>query len=114
MNFFSLDKCKGYKKLLVSSLSMSGVGKILMQEEYEDAHKGDMDLYKIVKLGELNRLTCKELLPLYVNFSVGKVSFELVRHAKSLEFPEGNYKVAWDSLVNLHTALSQLKLKSEF
>ena len=46
-------KQKGYKKLLVNSRSMSGVDKIPMLDEYENALEGDMDLNKkIIKLGE--------------------------------------------------------------
>ena len=48
MKFLSHDKCKGYKKLLVSIGSMVGVNKISMQEEYENDHKGDTDLDKKV------------------------------------------------------------------
>ena len=62
---------------------------------------------------------------LHINFillintssSVDKVAFGLVRNAKSANFLEGNCKVAWDRPVSkyaLHTALSLLKLKSEF
>ena len=43
--------------------------------------------------------------------------FGLVRNAKKVEFPKGNGKIAWDRLVSKyvqHTALSLLKLKSEF
>ena len=46
-----------------------------------------------------------------------KVAVGLVKNVKSEEVPEGNCKVAWDRLVSkyaLHTALSLLKLKSEF
>ena len=48
---------------------------------------------------------------------VGKVTFGLVRNAKSADFPEGNCKIAWDRLVNkydLHTDSSLLKLKNKF
>ena len=51
------------------------------------------------------------------NSSVEKVAFELIRNAKSLEFPERNCKIAWDKLVNkyaLHTVLSVLTWKSKF
>ena len=40
-----------------------------------------------------------------------------MKNTKSEDFQEGNCKVAWDMLVSkyaLHTALSLLKLKSEF
>ena len=72
---------------------MSGVDKIPMQEEYEYALKGDMDLKKkIIKLGELNELDYEDLfLSININSSVGKVACGLVRNAKSLEFPKGNY-----------------------
>ena len=73
---------------------------------------------KIIKLGELNELVHKNLiLSIDINSSVEKVVFGLVRNTESLEFPERNCKVSWDRLVNkyaLYTALSLLKLKSEF
>ena len=43
-------KNKEYKKLLVSSGSMSGVHKIPWQKECENALKGDMDLDKKCKI----------------------------------------------------------------
>lgn len=45
------------------------------------------------------------------NAVVGKVMFALVCNVKSLEFPIGNCKLAWDRLVNkcvLHTPSSLL------
>ena len=56
-------------------------------------------------------------MPINTNSLVGQVAFGLVRNVISLEFPEGNCKVAWDRLGNKyapHTASSLLKLKSEF
>ena len=55
--FLLHGKRKGYKKLIVSSGSMSGVDKIPPQDEYQNAIEGGMDLdNKITKLGELNVL----------------------------------------------------------
>ena len=48
---------------------------------------------------------------------MGKAAFGLVRNDKSLKFFEGNYKVAWDRLINKYasnTATSLLKLKGKF
>ena len=68
--------------------------KISIQEGYELALKGNIDLNK-------NQLACKDLiLSINTDFPVGKVVFELVRNDKSLEFPKGNCKVAWDRLIN--------------
>ena len=39
-------KWKGYKKLLVSNRSTSGVDKIPTQEEYENLMEGDIDIDK--------------------------------------------------------------------
>ena len=67
------------------------MNKIPMQEEYENALKGDKDLdQKILKLGELNELACKHLLQ-SINASsyVGKVVFELVQNPKSADFWKG-------------------------
>ena len=117
--FLSRGKQKGYKKLLVSTDTTPGVDKLLTQEEYESALKGDDDLdRKIVKFGELNELSYEDLM-LWVNTSssVDEVAFGLVKNAKSEDFLEGNCKVAWDRLVSKyapHTALSLLKLKSAF
>ena len=72
-------------------------------------------IFSTVKLGELNELAYEDLI-LSINTisSVRKIAFHLVRNAKSLEFPKGNSKVAWDRLVSkyaLYTASSMLKLK---
>ena len=117
--FLLHGKWKGYKKLLVSTGTTHVVDKIPMQEEYQNALEGDEGLdKKIVKLGELNELAYEDLILLInTSSSVGKVGFGLVKNVKSEDFPEGNYKVAWDRLVSkyaLHTASSLLKLKSEF
>ena len=68
-------KQKGYKKLLVSNGSMPGVDEIPTQDEYENALKGDTDLNKkILKLGELNELTYKDLiLSINTSSSVGEL-----------------------------------------
>ena len=50
MKFISHGKCKGYKKLLVSIVSMSFVNKVPLQEEYDNALEGDMDINKNCKL----------------------------------------------------------------
>ena len=49
---------------------MSGIDKSPMQEEYENALKGDMDLdKKIIKLGELNELAYEDqILSINTNF----------------------------------------------
>ena len=112
-------KWKGYKKFLVSTSTTLGVDKIHMQGEYESALGGNEDLNKkIVKLGELNELMCEDLILLInTSSSVGKVAFGLEKNAKSEDFLERNCKVAWDRLESkyaLNTALSLLKLKSEF
>ena len=98
---------------------MSGMDQIPMQDEYENALEGDMDLNKkIAKLGELNELACEDLiLSIKTNFSVGKVAFGLGQNAKSAEFLEGNCKITWERLVSKyapHTAPSLFKLKIEF
>ena len=73
---------------------------------------------KIVKLGESNKIAYEDLiLSINTTFFVGKVAFGLVTNSKSEHFLEGNSKIAWDRLVSEyvpHTALSLLKLKSEF
>ena len=56
-------KEKGYKKLLASSGSTSGMDKTPTQDEYENALKGGTDLNKkIVKLVELNELACEDFI----------------------------------------------------
>ena len=57
------------------------------------------------------------ILSITTSFSVGKVTFGLVKNAKSAAFTDENFKVAWDRLVikyAQHTASSLLKLKSKF
>ena len=44
--FLLHGKQKGYKKLLVSASTTTGVDKIPMQEEYKSALEGDKDLNK--------------------------------------------------------------------
>ena len=80
MKFLLHGNHKGYKKLLVSSGSISGVNKIPMQQEDDNALEGDMDLNeKITELVELNKVAHEDLiLHISTNSSVGKVAFELV------------------------------------
>ena len=56
---------------------MSGIDKIPTQDEYENALEGDLNLIeKILKLGELNKLACEDLiLSINTSSSVGKVAF---------------------------------------
>ena len=57
---------------------MSGVDKIPTQYEYESALEGNEDLDKtIVKLGELNKVACEDLI-----LSINKSSLILVKNAK--------------------------------
>ena len=114
-----MESEKGYKKLLVSSGSKSGIDKTPTVDEYENAMKGKTDLNnKIVKLGELNELSYEDLiLSIYTSSSLDKVAFDLVRNAKSTDFPESDCKIGWERLVSkyaLHTASSLLKLKRKF
>ena len=84
--FLLHGKWKGYKRLLVSTHTKSGVKKVLTQEEYENALEGNEDLdKKIVKLGELNELAYKDLI-----LSINKVAFGLGKNEKSTDFLEGN------------------------
>ena len=73
---------------------------------------------KVVKFSELNELAYKDLiLSINTSSSMWKVTFGLVRNAKSQEFPQENWKTAWDIIVNKyapHTASSLLKLRNEF
>ena len=67
---------------------MSGMEKILTQDEYKSTLEGDIDLNKkIIKLGELSKLDFEDWI-LSINSSsfVGKVAFGLVNNAKSAEF----------------------------
>ena len=86
--FLSHGKQKGYKKLMISIGSMPGMDKNPTQE-YEKALWENEDLdKKIVKLGELNELAYEDLiLSINTSSSVGKVAFELVKNAKSEDFP---------------------------
>ena len=61
--------------------STSGMDKIPMQDEYENALKGNTDLNtKTVKLGELNELTYEDfILSSNTSSPVEKVAFGLVR-----------------------------------
>ena len=65
---------------MVSSGSMSGDDKITMQEEYENALEGDMELErKIIKLGELNEQNNEHsIFSIITNSSVGMVVFVLL------------------------------------
>ena len=71
-----------------------------------------------MKLGELNKLTYEDLIPLIkTSSSVGKAAFGLVRNAKSANFSKRNCKITLDRLVSKyapHRALSLLRLKNEF
>ena len=56
-SFLLHGKHKGYKKLLESSGSTSGMDWIATQDEHENTLEGEVDLdKKIIKLGELNEL----------------------------------------------------------
>ena len=112
-------KQKGYKKLLVSSGSMSGMDEIPTQDEYENALKEDMDLnIKIIKLDDLNELAYEDfILLINTGSSVCKLAFGLVWNAKSTEFLKENCKIAWNRLVSKYApriASPLLKLKNEF
>ena len=74
----------GYKKLLVSTGTTSGVDKIPMQEEYASELEGDDDVNKkILILGQLNELACEDLiLSINTSSSVGKDAFGLMKNAK--------------------------------
>ena len=81
--------------------------------------QGDTDINKkVIKLGELNKLAHEDLiLSIITSSTMGKVAFGLVTNEKSMDFPKGNCKIAYDKLVSKYTphiALSLLKLKSEF
>ena len=57
-------------------------------------------LTKTVKLGELNKCACEDLiLSINTSASVGKIAFSLVKNAKSENFLERNCKVEWGRLV---------------
>ena len=95
------------------------MNKIPTQEEYENAPKGDTDLNKkIIKLGKFNELAFEDhILSINTSSSFRKVAFGLVQNSKSVEFPQGNCKIAWDRLVCKYapyTAFPLFKLKSEF
>ena len=93
--------CVKVQKLFISDGSTSEVDKILMQQKYENAIMGDRDLNKkMINLGELNELANEDLiLSIDTHSSIKKVAFGLVRNGKSLEFLEGNCKIAWDRWV---------------
>ena len=96
--------------LLVEEGSTVRLDKVSVQEAYEDAPNDETDLDK--------KIVYEDLISLIKTSSVvGKVVFHLFQNAKSLEFPEGHCKSAWDKIVNIyepHTALFLLKLKSGF
>ena len=75
-------------------------------------------LIKIIQSGELNELAFEDLiLSTNSNNSKGKIALGLERNVKSLDFPKGKCKVAWDRQVNKyasHSASSLLKLKCKF
>ena len=50
-----------------------------------------------MQLGDLNELGYVDLI-LFINKEsvAGKVAFNLVKNRKTPEFPEGNFKQAWD------------------
>ena len=76
--FLLCGKKKGCKKLFVSTGSMQGMDKSPMQHQYEEVLKGNEDLNKkIVKLGELNKLSYEDLiLSINTSSSFCKVAFE--------------------------------------
>ena len=85
----SCGERKGYKKLLASSGSTSGMDKIPTKDEYKNALEVEMDLdKKIAKLGELNNLVHEDsIFSFNTSSSVCKVTFRLVRNEKSAYFP---------------------------
>ena len=91
---------------------------IPFQKQCANALKGDEDLNKIVKVGEVNELTYEDLiLSIDSNFSMVKLEFGLERNAKSLEFSKENCKVECDWLMNKcapHNAWTLLKVNNEF
>ena len=88
---------------------------VTSQDEYD---KAATDLDKNGKLGDLNDLVHENaVLSNSISSAIENAVFALVRDMKSLEFPEGNCKIAWKQFMNKyapHTALSQLKFNNEF
>lgn len=105
--FLSRGKRLGYKKLLM------GKEKIPTEREYTKAVVNkDQPTVKCVELSE----PAYEDIFLSINHTSGqgKVAFSLVKNCVSDEYPEGNFKLAWDRLVAKYapkTAPSLLKLK---
>ena len=110
----SWSEQKGYKKLWVSSRSMSGIDEIPTQDEYENALEDDMDLdKKIIKLAELNDLA-HEVLILFFNTtsSVVKADLDWWGMQRIQIFPSETARLhRIDSKYASHTAMSFLKLE---
>ena len=80
----------GYKQLLVILGSTVEVDKVPMYKEYDKGLEGDVDLdKKVVKLGNLNVLTYKNL-SLFINTcsTIGKMAFGLAWNMKRPDFPK--------------------------
>ena len=84
--------------MLEGSWSTLIVDKVPTQDGNKEALEGDMDLdKKIIKPGDLNGLYKKDLiLSINTGSVMGKVTFRLMRNAKSPDFPMGNCNIAWD------------------
>ena len=106
--FKARAKCKGYKDMLLGKV------KIPTDSEYQAA-TSNADIKKLVELNE----EAYEDIILSISHSTkqGKIAFSLVKNCKTIEYPEGNCKLAWDRLIAKYapkTAPSLLKLKKQF
>lgn len=78
----------------------------------------DVDERLMLILDELNKKAYRDLILSINHKSIGgKVAFRLVKNSKSVEYPEGNCRDAWNRLVAKYspkTTSSLLKMKKKF
>ena len=89
--FLARSKRKGYKNVLL------GREAVPTEADFKQALStpGEVASKKILKRAELNEEAFEDII-LSINHTSkqGKVAFSLVKNCKSLEFPEGNCKLA--------------------
>ena len=121
--FLAKAEHKGYRKLLLGKKNIKGFDVIPTESEYDTALTKATDEQteedkNIIQLAKLNRMAYMDLiLSIDHKMPKGKVVFRSVKNSKSSKYPEGNYKIAWDRLVQEYSPKSTpslLKLKKKF
>lgn len=121
--FLAKAETKNYRMLLLCKKNERATDVVPTASEVKaikDKAEADRDVDErlMLILDELNKKAYRDLI-LSINHksTPGKVAFRLVKNSKSVEYPEGNCRDAWNRLVAKYspkTTSSLLKMKKKF